>query len=137
MEAEVIARKELMRLKEKTGLTVSKDPVDIPETLEEAEIFMGSSIKTDAEVAAQTGASMTLHWNEFNDTTFRRCVEDLTVCGMAVVKRDNEPQYGITTSYVDPLDFVITTQTDPNSLTSYMLVNVKKILHTGATRDCW
>ena len=127
MEAEVIARKELMKLKEKTGLTVSKDPVDIPETLEEAEIFMGSSIKTDAEVAAQIGASMTLHWNEFNDTTFRRCVEDLTVCGMAVVKRDNDPNYGITTSYVDPIDFVHSYTEDPNFSDVVYAGHVKKI----------
>ena len=127
MEAEVIAREELKKLKEKTGMTVSKDPKDIPETLEEAEIFMGTSIKTDAEVAAQLGANMTLQWNEFNDTTFRRCVEDLTVLGMAVVKRDNDPNYGITTSYVDPIDFVHSHTEDPNFSDVVYAGHVKKI----------
>lgn len=127
MEAEVIARGELMKLKEKTGMTIGNDPDQIPETLEEAEIFMGSSIKTDAEVAAQIGASMTLHWNEFNDTTFRRCVEDLTVCGMAVVKRDNDPNYGITTNYVDPMNFVHSYTEDPNFSDVVYAGHVKKI----------
>ena len=127
MEAEVIAREELMKLKEKTGMTIGNDPDQIPETLEEAEIFMGSSIKTDAEVAAQIGASMTLHWNEFNDTTFRRCVEDLTVCGMAVVKRDNDPNYGITTNYVDPMNFVHSYTEDPNFSDVVYAGHVKKI----------
>jgi len=127
MEAEVIAREELMKLKERTGMTIGNDPDQIPETLEEAEIFMGSSIKTDAEVAAQIGASMTLHWNEFNDTTFRRCVEDLTVCGMAVVKRDNDPNYGITTNYVDPMNFVHSYTEDPNFSDVVYAGHVKKI----------
>ena len=127
LEAEIAARKELKKLKEKTGMTVSRDPDQIPETLEEAEIFMGTSIKTDAEVAAQVGASMTLHWNEFNDTTFRRCVEDLTVCGMAVVKRDNDPNYGITTNYVDPIDFVHSHTEDPNFSDVVYAGHVKKI----------
>lgn len=127
MEAEVIARAELKKLKEKTGMTVSKDPDQIPETLEEAEIFMGTSIKTDAEVAAQIGANMTLEWNNFNDTTFRRCVEDLTVCGMAIVKRDNDPNYGITTNYVDPIDFVHSHTEDPNFSDIVYAGHVKKI----------
>ena len=127
MEAEVLAREELKKLKEKTGMTVSRDPDDIPETLEEAEIFMGTSIKTDAEIAAQLGANMTLQWNEFNDTTFRRCVEDLTVLGMAVVKRDNDPNYGITTNYVDPIDFVHSHTEDPNFSDVVYAGHVKKI----------
>ena len=127
MEAEVIARAELKKLKEKTGMTVSKDPDQIPETLEEAEIFMGTSIKTDAEVAAQIGANMTLEWNDFNDTTFRRCVEDLTVCGIAIVKRDNDPNYGITMNYVDPMNFVHSYTEDPNFSDLVYAGHVKKI----------
>jgi len=134
MEAEVLAREELKKLKEKTGMTVSRDPDDIPETLEEAEIFMGTSIKTDAEIAAQLGANMTLQWNEFNDTTFRRCVEDLTVVGMAVVKRDNDPNYGITTNYVDPINFVHSHTEDPNFSDVVYAGHVKKISIQGLKR---
>ncbi len=33
---------------------------------------------------------------------------------MAVVKRDNDPQYGLKTSYVDPINFVHSFTEDPN-----------------------
>ncbi len=63
---------------------------------------MGTNIKTDAEIAAQIATNMTLSWNNFNDNIFRRCVNDLATFGMAVVKRSNDPNYGIKTDYVDP-----------------------------------
>ncbi len=106
VESSVLAKKQLMELKDSTGMEINGDPSQIPDTLEEAEIFMGTSIKTDAEIAAQIGTMMTLEWNDFNDSILRRCVGDLVTCGMAVVKRDNDPNYGITTHYVDPSRFV-------------------------------
>ena len=53
------------------------DPEETPESLEEAEIFLDTNIKTDAEVAAQIATNMTLQWSNFNDTTYRRCVNDI------------------------------------------------------------
>ena len=97
LEAEVKAKKQLEILKEESGLIIKKDPSEIPDTLEEAEIFMGTNIKTDAEIAAQLGINLTLNWSDFFDSTFRRCVNDVAVCGMAVVKRHNDPNYGIAT----------------------------------------
>ena len=90
------------------------DPDQIPDTLEEAEIFLDTNIKTDAEVAAQVATNMTLSWNDFNDSTFRRCVNDLVTLGMSVVKRENDPNHGIVTAYVDPCDFVHSYTEDPN-----------------------
>ena len=57
---------------------------------------------------------MTLKWNDFNDTVYRRCVNDLAVLGMAVVKRSNDPGYGIKTDYVDPSKFIHSKTEDPN-----------------------
>ena len=71
MKMQVQARQELIALKQQTGVVLDMDPEDIPETLEEAEMFMDTNIKTDAEVAAQVATNMTLSWAEFNDTTFR------------------------------------------------------------------
>ncbi|BCV03832.1 MAG: hypothetical protein CM15mV74_140 [uncultured marine virus] len=51
---------------------------------------MDSNIKTDAEIAAQVATDMTLSWNNFEDNTFRRCVNDLAALGMSVVKRTND-----------------------------------------------
>ena len=39
-------------------------PDELPESVEEAEIFLETNIKTDAEVAAQMATNMTLQWNK-------------------------------------------------------------------------
>jgi hypothetical protein len=104
----------LQQLKETTGLVLDMDPDQIPDTLEEAEIFLETNIKTDAEVAAQIATNMTLEWSNFNDTTYRRCVNDIVALGMAVTKRDNDPSYGIDVKYVDPVNFVHSYTEDHN-----------------------
>ena len=114
IEAEVSAKAQLAMLQQNTGMIVTRDVSEIPDTLEEAEIFMGTNIKTDAEIAAQVATNMTMEWNEFNDTTFRRCVQDLVTCGMAVTKRSNDPNYGLKLDYVDPINFVHSYTEDPN-----------------------
>ena len=111
---QVEARQELAALKEQTGVVLDIDPDEIPESLEEAEMFMDTNIKTDAEVAAQVATALTLDWTSFNDTTFRRAVLDLVSLGMAVVKRQNDPNKGIDVEYVDPSTFVHSYTEDPN-----------------------
>jgi hypothetical protein len=114
IKMQVQARKELQALKEQSGVVLDMDPDEIPETMEEAEMFMDTNIKTDAEVAAQVATNMTLSWANFNDTTFRRAVKDLVALGMAVVKRSNDPNKGIELEYVDPVHFVHSYTEDPN-----------------------
>ena len=111
---QVQAREELKNLKDKTGVVLDMDPAEIPETIEEAEMFMDTNIKTDAEVAAQVATALTLSWADFNDTTFRRAVLDLVSLGLAVVKRQNDPNKGIDVEYVDPATFVHSYTEDPN-----------------------
>ena len=107
LRMQVQMKDQLKELKEQTGgLVLDKDPDKIPDTLEEAEIFLDTNIKTDAEIAAQIATNMTLSWNNFNDNIFRRCVNDLAALGMAVVRRFNDPNYGIQTEYVDPAKFI-------------------------------
>ena len=127
IEASVMAKKELQKLKDETGMIISQNPEEIPETLEEAEIFMGTNIKTDAEIAAQVGANMTLEWSDFNESVLRRSVNDLVQCGMAVVKRNNDPNYGITPEYVDPAKFVHSKTEDPGMNDLVYAGHVKKI----------
>jgi hypothetical protein len=114
VELQVQARQQLLQLKEQSGIVLGMDPESIPETLEEAEIFMGSNIKTDAEVSAQIATNLTLSWNNFNDNAYRRCVNDISSLGMAVTKRSNDPNYGIKIDYVDPSRFVHSYTEDPN-----------------------
>lgn len=96
------------------GLNVSIDPNELPETPEETEIFLDTNIKTDAEISAQIATELTLKWNNFNESIYRRCVEDLATLGMAVAKRTNDPNYGIKEEYVDPKRFVHNYTDDPN-----------------------
>jgi hypothetical protein len=119
LELQIETKKELSKLKEQTGIVIDEDPEKLPDTLEEAEILIGTNVKTDAEIAAQIGTNMTLSWNSFNDNIFRRCVNDLVALGMAVVKRSNDPNEGIKTEYVDPTKFIHSYTEDPgfNDLT--------------------
>jgi hypothetical protein len=111
---QVMLREELLKLKEMTGgLVLGEDPEALPETMEEAEIFLETNVKTDAEIAAQIGTNLTLSWSNFNDGIFRRVVNDLVSLGMGVVKRSNDPSYGIREEYVDPINFIHSYTEDP------------------------
>jgi hypothetical protein len=114
IEIQVALKKQLMAFKEKTGATIGMDPEMIPDNEAEAEIFVGENVKSDAEIAAQVATDMTLSWNNFDDNVFRRCVNDLATNGMAVVKRSNDPNYGIKTYHVDPKDFIHSETNDPS-----------------------
>jgi len=127
IKVQVENKKLLQTLKEETGVVLDMDPEQIPETIEEAEIFMDTNIKTDAEIAAQIGTNMTLSWANFNDTTFRRAVNDMVALGMAVVKRQNDPNEGIAIEYVDPVSFVHSYTEDPNFSDLVYAGNVKRI----------
>ena len=112
---QVELREQLKELKEVTGgLVLGQDPDQLPETMEEAEIYLDSNIKTDAEISAQIATNLTLSWNNFNDGIFRRCVNDLVALGMSVVKRSNDPNQGIRVEYVDPEKFVHSYTEDPS-----------------------
>lgn len=127
MKMQVEARKELLALKEQAGVVLDMDPEEIPETLEEAEMFMDTNIKTDAEVAAQLATALTLSWAEFNDTTYRRAVQDVVTLGMAAVKRNNDPSKGIDIEYIDPTNFVHSYTEDPNFGDMVYAGHVKRI----------
>jgi hypothetical protein len=70
LRTQVSIKKDLLDLKQQTkGLVLDIDPEQLPDSLEEAEIFLDTNIKTDAEIAAQVATNMTLSWNNFNDGT--------------------------------------------------------------------
>tara|TARA_R100001440_G_scaffold71944_1_gene95303 strand:- start:715 stop:3177 length:2463 start_codon:yes stop_codon:yes gene_type:complete len=126
LEATIRNREKLIEAQKKTGVQIA-DTESIPETLEEAEIFMGNNIKSSSEIAAQIATNMTLKWNDFSDNTYRRCVNDLAVLGMSVVKRSNDPSYGITTEYVDPAKFIHSYTEDPNFSDIVYAGHVKRV----------
>ena len=104
----------MKQLKDQTGgLVLDVDPDQLPDSLEEADIFLETNIKTDAEIAAQVATNMTLSWNNFNDGTYRRCVNDLAAIGMAVVKRPMIPTTVLRLSTLIPLNFIHSYTDDP------------------------
>jgi len=110
----VQSKRIISKIEEKTGVSIGMSSELIPESLEESEIFIDNNIKSSSEIAAQLGTNLTLEWNDFNDSTLRRCVNDLAITGMAVVKRSNDPSYGIKTDYIDPINFVHSFTEDPD-----------------------
>ena len=97
----------------KAGLQPGIDVTKLPDSPEEAEIFLDTNIKVASEIAAQIATNLTLQWNDFNDKVYRRAVEDLVVNGLGVIKRDNDPNYGLTTKYVAPEYFIHSQTEDP------------------------
>lgn len=124
---QVALKDKLMQLKNMSGAVLDEDPEQLPDTTDEAEIFMGANIKTSAEIAAQVATDLTLSWNNFSENTFRRCVNDLVAIGMAVVKRNNDPNYGIREEYVDPTMFIHSKTEDPNMDDLTYAGHIKKI----------
>lgn len=114
VEIQIQQKQQLLKLKQMDGVVLDIDPETLPDSEEESEIFLGSNVKTDAEIAAQIGTNLTLSWNNFVDGIFRRCVNDLVALGMAVVKRSNDPNEGIKTDYVDPSKFIHSYTEDPS-----------------------
>lgn len=96
------------------GISTGYDVNSLPDSAEEAEIFLDTNIKVASEIATQIATELTLSWNDFNDKVYRRSVDDLVALGMAVIKRDNDPNYGITEDYVDPSYFIHSYTEDPN-----------------------
>ena len=122
-----VKNKELINQLNSLGVNTGMDTQDIPETPEEAEIFMDSNVKTAAEIAAQVGTNMTLEWNDFDQRVYRRVVTDLVTCGMGVVKRNNDPNYGITEEYIDPAYFFHSYTEDPTFSDLIYAGHIKKI----------
>ena len=119
------------------GVEINGDPDSIPDTLEEAEIFMGTNVKASSEIAAQIATNLTLTWNDFNESILRRCVNDLAVLGIAVVKRDNDPQYGLKTEYVDPSNFIHSLHRGSKLRGLSICWSGQAHSHPGAKEDGW
>lgn len=122
-----IENKEMFQEAKDAGLKVDIDPEKLPQTPEEVEIFLDTNIKTDAEIAAQLATNLTLSWNNYDERVYRRTVEDLVTCGMAVTKRSNDPNYGIQEDYVDPAYFIHSYTDDPTFSDMVYAGHIKRI----------
>jgi hypothetical protein len=105
--------RDVISMVQQAGVDTGIDLDSVPATPEEAEIFEDTSIKTSAEIAAQIATRLTLGWSNFNESILRRNVNDLVALGMGVIKRENDPNYGIIPKYIDPRFFVHSYTEDP------------------------
>ena len=122
-----VKNKQLIQDLENLGAETGVDSANIPETTEEAEIFMDANVKTAAEIAAQVGTNITLEWNDFDQRVYRRAVNDLVACGMGVIKINNDPNYGIKEEYIDPAYFFHSYTEDPTFSDLIYAGHIKKI----------
>lgn len=122
-----IQNKELHKKAKDLGLSAGFDIEQLPETEDEADIFMNANLKIASESVAQLATNLTLNWNDFNEKIYRRAVDDLVTNGMAVVKRTNDPNYGITEEYVDPAYFIHSYTEDPNFSDVVYMGHIKRV----------
>jgi len=127
VQAQVENKEMLTEFKNRTGLDLGQDPNTLPDSKEEIDILFGDNVKTGAEISAQMATQLTLTWNDFSEKTFRRCVSDLVSLGISVIKRTNDPNYGITTDYVDPVMFIHSHTEDPGFNDLTYAGHIKKI----------
>ena len=140
----VIENKTFLKGMREMGVQVTSEVDTLPDTPEEAEIFLDTNIKVAAEIATQIATNLTLEWNSFNESIFRRAVEDLVVVGMAAIKRENDPNYGITERYVDPANLIHSYTEDPmmndlvyaGEIRQMSILDLKR-LAKGMTEDEW
>lgn len=105
--------KQMLAELQSSGIDTGFNLKEVPETPEEAEIFESNNIKTNAEIAAQIATRLTLGWVNFNESILRRNVNDIVAIGMGVAKRENDPNYGISPKYIDPMFYVHSYTEDP------------------------
>ena len=113
VEMQIQQKEAIKQLAQKLGKP-TKSIDALPDTLEESELILSQTVKASSEIAAQIGTSLTLEWNDYEDTVFRRNVEDLVQFGIAITKRTNDPNYGLRTDYVHPKRFIHSYTEDPN-----------------------
>ncbi len=122
-----VKNRQLISQMQDMGVETGTNLKEVPETPEEAEIFMDTNIKTAAEIAAQVGTNITLEWNDFDQRVYRRAVNDLVSCGIGVIKRNNDPNYGISEEYIDPAYFFHSYTEDPTFSDLVYAGHIKRI----------
>ena len=88
------------------------DPAEIPDTKAELELHMQLNYKQAVEVANEEAINVLLDGCKY-DLIRRRCLEDLTVCGIAATKTTFNFSEGAKVEYVDPANLVYSHTNSP------------------------
>jgi hypothetical protein len=102
------------------------DPVDLPSSKEELDLYMQMSYKQTVEIAEEELIDNTLALNRYDETK-RRLAYDLTVLGICATKTSFNQAEGIKVEYVDPAYMVYSYTEDPNFEDIYYVGEVKSI----------
>jgi len=118
----------LDKFKQNLGLDLYNvsNPIDLPASQEELDLYMQMSYKQTVEIAEEELIENTLAVNKYDETK-KRLAYDLTVLGVAATKTSFNESEGITIDYVDPAYMVYSYTEDPNFDDIYYVGEVKSI----------
>tara|TARA_R100000541_G_scaffold7820_1_gene15481 strand:+ start:1014 stop:3422 length:2409 start_codon:yes stop_codon:yes gene_type:complete len=102
------------------------DPSELPDTKAELELHMQLNYKQAVEVANEEAINTLLDGSKY-DLIRRRCLEDLTVLGMAVTKTSFNWSEGAKVEYVDPANLIYSYTDSPYFEDIYYVGEVKEI----------
>jgi hypothetical protein len=107
-------------------LTKSDNTEDLPETIEEAELYMQLTYKQSVEIAEEQALSVLFEGNKY-ELTKKRFYYDLTVLGIGAVKTNFNTSEGVVVDYVDPANLVYSYTDSPYFDDIYYVGEVKTI----------
>ena len=99
---------------------------DLPETEEEAELYMQLTYKQAVEIAEEQALETLFKGNNY-DLIKKRFYHDLTVLGIGAVKTNFNTSEGVTVDYVDPANLVYSYTDSPYFEDIYYVGEVKTI----------
>ena len=102
------------------------DPELLPETEEELSLHMQLTYKQQVEIANEQAINVLLEGSKY-DLIRRRCLYDLTVCGIGCVKTTFNWSEGAKVEYVDPASIVYSHSDSPYFDDIYYIGEVKNI----------
>ena len=126
---DMFAQEGIQEIKRLTGEDASKTnvpPDQLPESIEELELYMQLSYKQSIEVAEEEVINNVLEKNKYEEKR-RRLNYDLSVIGIGAVKTSFNVSNGIKVDYVDPAYLVYSYTEDPNFEDIYYVGEVKPI----------
>ena len=102
------------------------DPSELPDNKQELELHMQLNYKQAVEVANEEAINTLMDGCRY-DLIRRRCLEDLTVCGIAATKTTFNMSEGAKVEYVDPANLVYSYTDSPYFEDIYYVGEVKDI----------
>ena len=109
------------------GMDLTESNIDdLPESVEEGELYMQLSYKQAVEIAEEQALNVLFEGNNY-DLIKKRFYYDLTVLGLGAVKTNFNTSEGVTIDYVDPANLVYSHTDSPYFDDIYYVGEVKTI----------